>query len=462
VGVEAASHTARVLEQLSAAADLIDSSRIGPPLSASARRAAAAQAQTLVGESAEVAGLGLTVAVAELLATAAVDLAARPPETARLLSRLGEEIGLSPALLGRELVRSGRLLELGTEVAIEVQLALLATLTATPGLSLWTAAPPDGAQRRIALVGEQNEPAAAAARRALDGQSPAASVTARDGLLVRRLRSLRPPPAVLVADPGPRPASLVELLIAAAEPVLTALLERRVGLERETSRDALSGAVARRLARLRFDLHDGPQQDVVLLAQDLRLFRDQLHPLVADDPDRERVMGRLDDLEAQLVALDGDLRRLSTAVQSPFLASGTLGEALTEISLAFAQRTGIEPDTRFVGDLDALTESQQITVLALVREALSNVRKHSDAEHVSITVAADPGGVAVEVSDDGSGFDTESALVRAARTGHLGLVGMHERVRMLGGRTQIVSRPGGPTIISAVLPPVNGGEEPTG
>jgi signal transduction histidine kinase len=63
--------------------------------------------------------------------------------------------------------------------------------------------------------------------------------------------------------------------------------------------------------------------------------------------------------------------------------------------------------------------------------------------------------VRATVTDDGSGFEPETALIRAAREGHLGLVGMHERVRMLGGDTQIESRPGGPTVISVVIPTRN-------
>jgi signal transduction histidine kinase len=68
-------------------------------------------------------------------------------------------------------------------------------------------------------------------------------------------------------------------------------------------------------------------------------------------------------------------------------------------------------------------------------------------------IDAHAGGVNAEVVDDGRGFDPETTLVRAARDGHLGLVGMHERVRMLGGVTHIDSRPGGPTVISVTLPP---------
>jgi signal transduction histidine kinase len=128
-------------------------------------------------------------------------------------------------------------------------------------------------------------------------------------------------------------------------------------------------------------------------------------------------------------------------------------DAVTELAASFAVRTGVDPQVRVQGGLNHLSDSQQITLLALVREALSNIRKHSDASTVQITIVADEHGVHVEVIDDGSGFDPDLTLVSAARAGHLGLVGMHERVRMLGGRTQIESRPGGPTVISATLPP---------
>ncbi|MGH2874219.1 MAG: hypothetical protein ACRDL5_17385, partial [Solirubrobacteraceae bacterium] len=125
-----------------------------------------------------------------------------------------------------------------------------------------------------------------------------------------------------------------------------------------------AAAVARRLARLRFDLHDGPQQDVHLLAQDLRLFREQLAPLLEDHPDRERALGRLDDLDAQVAALDRDLRRLSAQVQAPVVRA--TGEAVAELAASFAQRTGIAPALALAGDLDRLTDSQRLAVAALV------------------------------------------------------------------------------------------------
>jgi signal transduction histidine kinase len=217
--------------------------------------------------------------------------------------------------------------------------------------------------------------------------------------------------------------------------------------------ESSSSALERRLDRLRFDLHDGPLQDVHLLAIDLNLFRDQLLPSLDADPNRDRLVGRLEDLAAQLAALDDDLRRLVATVESPFHPSGALPDAIAEVVRAFADRTGISPQTQIDGDFSALSDSQQIALLAVIREALSNVRQHSEASNVTITIVSQEDGVDAQLVDDGRGFDPGTTMPAAAQAGHIGLLGMSERVRMLGGETRIDSRPGGPTAISVKLPP---------
>jgi signal transduction histidine kinase len=141
------------------------------------------------------------------------------------------------------------------------------------------------------------------------------------------------------------------------------------------------------------------------------------------------------------------------------LSPGSLLESLERVADAFAKRTGIIPQTEFSADLSQLSESQQIALLALVQEALSNVRKHGEASEVHVSIVPHRDGIRVQVTDNGRGFDPETTVDRAARAGRLGLVGMHERVRMLGGQTQIDSRPGGPTVVSAVLPRWGGEED---
>jgi signal transduction histidine kinase len=104
------------------------------------------------------------------------------------------------------------------------------------------------------------------------------------------------------------------------------------------------------------------------------------------------------------------------------------------------------------GSFDGLTATQKITLMRIVQESLSNVRDHSDAESVKVRLTATRSRLGLEIVDDGRGFDVEERLLQAARSGRLGLVGMGERIRLLGGRFEIESTPGGPTRVRASLP----------
>lgn len=404
---------------------------------------------------------------ADVLLAHAVELAAHEEELATLIQRIDASGLMSRSSLARAVLQSPELLQLPTAVAIEVELGLLLGFTEAKAVSLWTLQP-QGDLRQLAHAGEletSTDPTRRLARRLVgeNGETPERT-RGLAGVPVERWH--RPAAALVVR--GTEAAALNRRpILEYAAPMLTAMLERDELLGRvQHPDDAILVSAERRLSRLRFDLHDGPQQDVVLLADDVRLLRSQLEGLMNGKRDRTRVLGRLDDLEARLIAIDGSLRRISSFVQSPFLHAEELGEAVGTLTEEFASRTGIEPDTKLEGDFSELTDSQQITLLGLIREALSNIREHSDAEHVTIRVSSSADGVEATVTDDGHGFDPETTLVEAARGGHLGLVGMHERVHLLGGRTQIDSRPGGPTVISVKLPPfgpmlASGAELPT-
>ena len=377
-----------------------------------------------------------------------------PAAAERFIDQFEQITGLGRVVLGREVLRWPQLPMLVTDVAIEVQLALLLAFAQAHAVSLW-ATWPGGELKCVSHAGSLDVGAARAREAAVALlRAPAEDLVELDSALGIRLDRWQHEPAALIAHGAPTGRAIIGWCCSRRQ---------RPRSPRSTSVPSCSptpirpgrrcrASLERRLARLRFDLHDGPQQDVHLLATDLALFREQLLPIVAGDVNFDRIVGRLDDLAAQLVALDGDLRRLSSSVQSPFLPPGTLHDALRELTDAFAARTGVQPQSELHGDFSQLTESQQITLLALIREALSNVREHSDARHVTIAVSSNAHGVQAQVIDDGRGFEPETALLRAAREGHLGLVGMHERVRMLGGQTQIESRPGGPTVISVSLP----------
>jgi signal transduction histidine kinase len=434
---------------------LIEASDIGAVVPAAVKAQARRRAHELIdgGEpGAAATAIALLTCAADILCEVAVDLAARPRDARLLIDTIESATGVPGVALGREVLRTPSLPQLPSDVAIEVQLALLLVFAEVRATSLWTLSP-GGHVVHISHAGSL-DPASPSSRHAATALLTGSERERKHGSEVAiKLERWLHPVAALVAHGDPARADHRALMLDAAVPVLGAILERdELQAHEQASGESVVSSVERRLARVRFDLHDGPQQDVHLLAQDLRGFRDQLRPIIAEDPGASRILGRIDDFEAQLVALDGDLRRISTSVESPFVHPGSLPERLRQITDAFAARAGFEPTTRLDGDLGKLSDSQQLALMALIREALSNVREHSRAREVTIGIASDGGGVTAEVTDNGVGFDPETTLVRAAREGHLGLVGMHERIRMLGGRTHIESRPGGPTVISVSLP----------
>jgi signal transduction histidine kinase len=405
--------------------------------------------------SAELAAGGAPLArltfATELLTPLAVEFADEPSELARVAERLATMAAVPGLALATSVMRSVALTRLAAGVGVKVELAVLLAFSGAQSVSLWCR-DDDGGLMAVCQAGEleaSSDVAVDMASAMLDG---GATDDGRGVVGIVVDRGAGTPVALVMSGVEERSSTTASLLDAAARALSVSLERDDLIAHQAPSQYAADDLPERRLSRLRFDLHDGPQQDVVLLAEDLRLFGSQLDRVVADHPDRDRLLGRLEDLQARLVALDGDLRRISSSLQSPFLQPGSLPDAVAGLVEAFRSRTGIGVELRVDGDMSVLTDSQHITLLGLIRESLNNVREHSEASDVEIELSASDRGVEARVSDNGRGFDPETSLVRAARRGHLGLVGMHERVRMLGGTTDIDSRPGGPTVISVMLP----------
>jgi signal transduction histidine kinase len=247
-----------------------------------------------------------------------------------------------------------------------------------------------------------------------------------------------------------------------AAATLSHLLERAALLERNATNDQSSAARAeRRLARLTFDMHDGPLQDVVALLSDVRLYRRQLMQTLSGAPNAGILIGRIDDFEARLIAIDDELRKLAQSFESPSLLERPYEEVL-EAELQLTRNVGIRTECDLRIDPETMTASQRIATLRIVQEALANVRDHSGATSAKVSVIDETTHFAVAVSDDGCGFAVEETLVSAGRRGRLGLVGMAERVRMLGGTFDIQSAPYRGTVIAVALPhwqPLAGDEE---
>ena len=398
--------------------------------------------------------LGAIVFLADSLTGLAIERGVRPEETQALFVRVADRLDLPAdyveAVVFLRAIRNPRLLSLPTRLAVELQLELLVALTAVAEASLWTM---DGTKRLQCLIhvgGPPTRRMRAAAKQVL-GRS---SVEGGSGALVHAVPVSRwdQPFAALAIRTRTGQTSRSIAFADETAAALGVALERETLLERSMARErSIIEAGERRFVRLGFDIHDGPIQDIAALAGDLHLFKRQLAGVLPQG-DFEPLLGRVDDLQARLEQVDRELRELAQSLEAPSILRKPLEDILRREADAFAVASDIQAKLELSGNFGEMTASQRIALVRVVQEGLTNIREHSGATRVEISVAVRPGYVQATITDNGRGFDVEKALVRAARGGRLGLVGMSERIRLLGGTFDLQSRIGGPTTISATLP----------
>lgn len=141
------------------------------------------------------------------------------------------------------------------------------------------------------------------------------------------------------------------------------------------------------------------------------------------------------------------VREIAMGLRPAMLDDLGLGAALEWQARQFSRLCDVPVTARLEGDLDSLSEAHRVCVYRVVQEALNNAAKHAKASEIVITVSGSLAGVRIEVRDNGAGFDTTPK----SGTG-LGLVGIKERVRQLGGDANIDSRPGLGTTLLAHIP----------
>jgi signal transduction histidine kinase len=440
----------------------------GHPDTAAAFAAASTRARALAaaaGGGNEAVRSAALVYAADALTGLKLERALPHRTVAEIVSTVASTVGCSTDAASLDLflraASNPRLLELPPLVAVELQVGLLLSLAPVSDVSLWTEGPL-GELHCLVHEGDA-EPTRRirhVARATIDGSADS-GVSQRGWIHSVAVKRWQQPYAALVvrARPDCRQRALVFLEEAAA--LLAPVLERNMLLERNAERErALVESGERRLLRLGFDLHDGPIQDLVALAADVRLAHTQVAEHV-DGRGRKVVAGRLEDLTAQIVELDRTLRELAQSLEPASVLERPLADILQREVDSFEARTNARVTLELGGDLESMTASQRIALYRIVQESLTNVREHSGANEVQVRVHGDVRGTVAQIEDDGRGFDVASTLIGAAKRGRMGLVGMGERVRLLGGSFDVQSRPGGPTTVSLLLPhwqPVGAGE----
>lgn len=138
-------------------------------------------------------------------------------------------------------------------------------------------------------------------------------------------------------------------------------------------------------------------------------------------------------------------RRIVEDLRPSSLANLGLSTSLEILTSEFAQRIGIEIEASL--EAVELSDATELTIYRLVQESLTNIGKYAKATAIQVSVHSYPTYVAVQIQDNGEGFDLSSI-----RPNSHGLAGMRHRVEAAGGRLTINSAPGEGTTISAVIP----------
>jgi signal transduction histidine kinase len=217
-------------------------------------------------------------------------------------------------------------------------------------------------------------------------------------------------------------------------PAHDAQLKARVS-ELEVSRERVVDAAEAERRRIERDLHDGAQQRLVAVAMELGRAKAKF----ADDVDAAAAL--VDQAHTEAKAALVELRELVRGVHPPVLTDRGLDAALSGLAARCPVPVSLQVDVP-VRPRPAVEAVAYFTIA----EALTNIAKHSRASQVRVVVDGGPGPAGtlnIVISDDGIG---------GADPAGAGLVGLADRIAGVDGTLSVESPPGGPTIISAVLP----------
>ncbi|MBI3363094.1 MAG: sensor histidine kinase, partial [Chloroflexi bacterium] len=209
---------------------------------------------------------------------------------------------------------------------------------------------------------------------------------------------------------------------------------------------------AQRLAvqeeRIRFarEIHDTVSQSLFGIAYAL----DGLAKLLPGQPDT--VKAELEQIKQVAEDTRAQVRQSILDIWPSALTADVFQSDLRRFVGQFCRPEQIQLDIGVSGDFAALSPRRQRALYRVAQEALTNVVKHSGAQHAEVRLEVNGGRALLTVRDDGRGFDPAAALARERDREHFGLKGIQERIGALGGACEFTSQPGRGAAVSATVP----------
>lgn len=193
----------------------------------------------------------------------------------------------------------------------------------------------------------------------------------------------------------------------------------------------------RRIAR---ELHDGTGQELALL--EIKLS--QLKGVVTTSPEESEILLECASLTK---SISDQLRTLSYLLHPPLLDECGLSAAIHCYVTGINQRNGLHVEVEISQELPRLSEEAELAIFRIVQASLTNVHLHSRATVAKVKIEQSPHEVVVTISDQGQGIpDGVLDHTSPTKAVGVGITGMQERARQLGGRMEIESSPSGASV----------------
>jgi len=209
----------------------------------------------------------------------------------------------------------------------------------------------------------------------------------------------------------------------------------------QTSLHNYIGAITRgqeeERSRLARELHDETLQALIALSQRIRLAQ-----MKVKDEKIQQALTEMDTLASNTIL---ELRRLTRGLRPIYLEDLGLVTAL-EMLARENTNPGLSVEFKCEGPERRLEKALELTLFRITQEAMSNILHHAEASQVWISLNFETSHVTLEIKDNGKGFTPPRSPAEFAPGGHFGLLGIHERSELAGGKFTITSSGGGTTI----------------
>jgi len=241
-----------------------------------------------------------------------------------------------------------------------------------------------------------------------------------------------------------KPESLYNQLVHRLNEQITALDSANQSLQ-NAQRRLITDSEEERKALAR-EIHDQ-------IIQDLLSTNYQLEEIESHQHSSDQIHNDLFQIRENIRSMIDELRNICGNLRPPTIDSLGLNAAIQSFAQEWSKRSGVKINLELDPLVGRFSEIVELSIYRIVQEGLNNIYKHASAEHAIIVLKrTSPRAIMISIEDDGKGLNKNLALSNFSKDGHYGLIGIEERVKLLGGRLRIQNKDDGGMILQAEIP----------